>query len=232
MIRNPVSYACRHRVPENGYGHVPGYLRTFIQADLSFNPSENAYVSMRERITDEDTINRFSKFVESDVNEKGCDKFTSSPDSFGYRMFWFGGQARSAHRISYRIHCGPIPEDKQVNHECDTPWCVNPNHLYLGTQSENNRDAWARNRRSGTPGVKRPDYLDEWEVAAVHRLKALNVKQKLISDVLGISEVQTSDIVNGKTYTSVDVEEYIDEHLEPIPIRFASIHNQDVETTI
>jgi len=51
-----------------------------------------------------------------------------------------------AHRTSWQIHNGSIPEGMLVLHKCDNPPCVNPEHLYLGTAIENNRDAAARKR--------------------------------------------------------------------------------------
>lgn len=51
-----------------------------------------------------------------------------------------------AHRVSFEMSCGPIPEGKQVLHKCDVMLCVNPTHLYLGDDAQNVRDKFERGR--------------------------------------------------------------------------------------
>ena len=60
-------------------------------------------------------------------------------------------KGKQAHRVSWEFFRGPITEGLQVNHKCDVPLCVNPNHLYLGTQVQNIEDCIRRGRARKRP---------------------------------------------------------------------------------
>lgn len=64
----------------------------------------------------------------------------------GYGMFWFGKIAIVAHRVSWTMLRGPIPDNMLVLHKCDNRKCVNPNHLFIGTQSDNVCDMLQKDR--------------------------------------------------------------------------------------
>lgn len=73
--------------------------------------------------------------------------------------FWYGtvkedGRQKLAHRVSYEIFKGEIPEGMMVCHKCDRPLCVNPNHLFIGTAKDNRRDCVSKNRHNPVSGER------------------------------------------------------------------------------
>lgn len=89
------------------------------------------------------------KFFMERVNEtESCWLWTRKPNPEGYGEIQsnpFGIKTR-AHRLSYELFKGPIPNGKWVLHHCDVRHCVNPDHLYSGTAADNNRDTKLRGR--------------------------------------------------------------------------------------
>jgi len=81
------------------------------------------------------------------VTESGCWIWDATPGSV-YGLFWLNGRNEHAHRASWILHNGPIPNGKWVLHTCDVKGCVNPNHLYLGDHKQNTKDAVDRCRMS------------------------------------------------------------------------------------
>ena len=91
------------------------------------------------------TLDRFVAKVE---RTEDCWLWTGASTALGYGQF-SGGQGRLvyAHRWSYEHHVGPIPEGLVIDHLCQTPSCVNPEHLEPVTQAENVRRTYLRGAR-------------------------------------------------------------------------------------
>lgn len=78
--------------------------------------------------------------------DTGCWEWQASLNTNGYGQFRFRNRPQQAHRVSWILHNGEIPEGQNVLHRCDVPVCCNPEHLFLGDQSDNAIDAVMKNR--------------------------------------------------------------------------------------
>lgn len=94
------------------------------------------------------------------VDKRGpddCWLWSGATIEFGHGQFSSGKRNVYAHRYSWEMANGPIPDGLYVLHKCDVPACVNPSHLFLGTQTENMADMRRKGRGSKPPRRRKQD---------------------------------------------------------------------------
>lgn len=133
----------------------------------------------------------------------GCWLWTGIGNSNGYGRFCADNKHILAHRASYEMFYGPIPAGKNVCHTCDNRRCVNPEHLWLGTQSENLKDAVAKGRmfRPDTSGENNGNRKLDWEsVNHIRQLCAQGVQQKRVAKLYGVCPATVGDIIHNRIW--------------------------------
>jgi hypothetical protein len=88
----------------------------------------------------------FQRFCEKVLIGDGCWNWQGFIDPNGYSRISHYDKNVLAHRVSWLIHNGKIPQGKCVLHKCDNPVCTRPSHLFLGTFDDNNKDRSAKGR--------------------------------------------------------------------------------------
>ena len=155
-------------------------------------------------------IERFEKRVA--LHPTGCKVWLGAIQTMQNRpkAEWHGqwrnaaGEHELTHRAAWRMYRGPITQGAFVLHTCDNPRCVNPDHLYLGTQADNVRDMWDRSRAA--PGISRGSkhgmsVIDE---AQVREIRDSKESGPAIAKRLGISTTTVYDVRNRKIWKHVE----------------------------
>lgn len=138
----------------------------------------------------------------------GCWLWTGCVSKYGYGQVRRNGKMQKAHRVSYEMHIGEIPDGMCVCHTCDVRSCVNPGHLFLGTHADNMRDMAAKGRASahavGVPGEAHWNAkLTDAQVSEIRAKIASGAKQRDIAAEYGVSQSHVSRIHQGKFWGHV-----------------------------
>lgn len=136
------------------------------------------------------------------VNEgNGCWEWLGHLDKGGYGHIGFKGKVLGAHRFSWQTYKGKIPKGMDVLHTCDNPRCVNPDHFWLGTQTDNNLDRDRKGRHRALRGVNNPrSKLNDEKAFEIRWLAASGHKQRDLAKQYGVSQRTIACVIHHKTY--------------------------------
>lgn len=142
-----------------------------------------------------------NRFWEKIDKSGDCWEWTAGRDTNGYGNAKLNG-VRLAHRISYTLEVGDIPKGMHVLHKCDNPPCVNPEHLYLGTQVENNLDR--DNRGRGARGERASTAkLTNEAIPIIRKMLADGEATKVVAKRFGVLPHTIRNVKNGKSWTHI-----------------------------
>lgn len=146
-------------------------------------------------------FNTLDEAFEAQITKaEGCWLWTGATAGKGYGALSAEGVLRYAHRFSFEKFRGPIPAGLHVLHRCDNPPCCNPDHLFIGTRTDNMHDASVKGRlrnRERNPQAK----LTEAAVAEIReRYLRGGISRRALGEEYGVNEATIGKAVRGKTW--------------------------------
>ncbi len=139
------------------------------------------------------------KKIEFIVNENGCHICTSHCKSHGYPFIRRNGKNYNMGRYLWEEKYGPISDEIQICHRCDTPACINMDHFFLGTFKDNMDDKCNKGRARGAHKGENHNNVKLTE-KQVLQIRQESGTQQLIAEKYGISYQQVGRIKNRKTW--------------------------------
>jgi len=156
--------------------------------------------AITERMRGSSTEEKLSSYS-IPIPESGCHLWLKSVNHAGYGQMYFRKQVWLAHRVSWTIRRGEIPDGLHVLHQCDTPSCINPDHLFLGTNHDNVVDKVMKGRAKGLPGDCNPRAkLSDEDVAVIRRCS--NTPEE-IAALCGMNPMYIARVMRGTARTDV-----------------------------
>jgi len=134
----------------------------------------------------------------------GCWLWPGSVTLEGYGRLQFHRQTFVAHRVAYELTHGPIPRGILVCHHCDTPRCVRPDHLFLGTTAQNLSDMTTKGRSAAGVRNGRAKLTEADVLAMRQRYAEGGITQQRLGYLYHITQTVVSGILRGKQWQHTD----------------------------
>jgi len=135
------------------------------------------------------------------IRESGCWEWGGAKSMKGYGRIQFEGRHWATHRLVAHIKIADVSEDAVVCHRCDNPCCLNPDHLFIGTQKQNVDDRDQKGRRNQARGERQGSAkLTAEEVLAI-RLDPR--KPRVVAEAFGISHAHVGNIKANRAWKHV-----------------------------
>lgn len=199
--------------------------RDFLTWKYKLRNNEGKYCSIKCWHSVNDPVKYFWTKV---VKGEGCWLWIGAKNKLGYGVFANGSRGASkqilAHRFSYELTFGSIPDNLYVCHSCDVPACVNPKHLFAGTAKDNAMDMVSKGRSlSGdkNPSRAKPENLRrgnqhpnaklDYNQAQLIRenYETRGISKYRLALLFNVSKATINNIVAGKTWKFPDKESYV-----------------------
>lgn len=138
---------------------------------------------------------RFLKRVIVKNNDE-CWEWTGSRNQKEWHGQWRNkaGEIELTHRASWRLFKSEIPGGLCVLHRCDNPICVNPTHLFLGTQSDNSNDMWQKGRARPATSLGEKHGMSKLNVNAVLEIRSSQLSGVELAKKFGITPTTVCDV--------------------------------------
>jgi hypothetical protein len=144
---------------------------------------------------------QIKRFLSKVQKTESCWIWTGARNDKGYGNFRLNGKTVYSHRVSYEIHKGPIQHKLFVCHSCDNPICLNPGHLFLGSQKDNMVDMKAKGRASR---VVRSEGEEHWcsklDYNKAVEIRASTESQRSLGLKYEVSQYAIYAVKTGKTW--------------------------------
>lgn len=180
-----------------------GILLRQCEAYLCVNPDHHVVGDQRDLARWSPPQRSAAFWAKVDRKGEGCWEWGGGTSDSGYGYGHLHNRPMSAHVVAWTLTNGPVPKGLFVCHSCDNPPCVRPDHLFLGTPSDNSADMVAKGRARSPRGTARGKLTAEQVTSLRRRYAEGGVSTHQLAADVGVSAMVIWRVVNRKSYLDV-----------------------------